>query len=172
MKKSILLIICMAVCLSLIGGAIAVSYYKATPVTNTITADSYMALSIGGDAGASITVAPNSEQTYDIYANIDSRSTSAASEKAQLVITITTKEGEGYDLSDITFGLYKKSDDSAAYAGSTGCTVTAGTLTFTVSDIEESTQYVLKLAVGNVTAAEDLAKMQGNINIALNRQTA
>ena len=170
MKKSILLIICMAVCLSLIGGAIAVSYYKAAPVTNTITADSYMALSIGGSSDASITVAPNSEQTYDIYANIDSRSTSAASEKAQLVITITTKTGD-YDLSDITFGLYKKSDDSAAYVGSTGATVDgSGELTFTVSNIENSTQYYLKLEVGSVDSAEDLAKMQGNINISLIEQ--
>ena len=162
----------MAVCLSLIGGAIAVSYYKAAPVTNTITADSYMALSIGGSSDASITVAPNSEQTYDIYANIDSRSTSAASEKAQLVITITTKTADEitYDLSGITFGLYNKSDDTAAYVGSTGCTVSAGTLTFTVSNIDASSQYVLKLAVGNVTAAEDLAKMQGNINISLIKQ--
>lgn len=171
MKKSIILIICMAVCLSLIGGAIAVSYFKTT-TTGTIAADSYMALEIGGSSAANLTMSNNDTQVYNIYAQITSRSASAASEKAQLVIHVTTADTK--DLSDITFGLYTDPacTTPVGVSGYTDLTVDgSGELTITVSNIDESTNYYLQLAVGDVTA-DELAAMEGNINIALNRQTA
>ena len=157
----------MAVCLSLIGGAIAVSYFKTT-TTGTIAADSYMALAIGGSEAANLTMSNNSTQVYNIYAQITSRSASAASEKAQLVIHVTTNTGK--DLSEITFGLYSDNTCETAVGSNYNLTVDgSGELTITVSNIENSTNYYLQLVVGDVSA-DELAAMEGNINIALNRQ--
>ena len=163
--KKILLIIAVVLCVAVAGTALAVTFNSASNVTGTLTADSYVNLSLEGSTTADVTIDPGTASSFTIVCTID-RSTSAASEKGNLVITLTDSEDVGISLDAVTVALYNDAafTDPVDGASRTG----AGTITVSNIDSASKTFYARIIA----PAGTDVATVGGTMSLAFNRVTA
>ena len=134
MKKT-LLIIAIVLCVAVAGTALALTVNNASNVTGTLTADSYLALSLdGSSSAASISVADGDPGYYTIVCNV----TKSASVTDNGTLTITlANTSESVTLGAVTVTLYE--DELHNTPVTSGSRKGAGTIT--VSNISTTTTY-------------------------------
>ena len=161
--KKILLIIAAVVCVVIAGTALAVNYNSASPVTGTLTADTYFALSLDNCSTSSVTLSEGVPTVYTIQCDVTNVGTS---ETADLIITLT--DGAEQDLDDVTVALFTDANCTQAVAGKTQ----TGAGTITVSGISATTTYYARITIANGLDSADFAACGGTMALNLNRHTA
>ena len=161
-KKLLFLMVGMIVCLTIIGGALAVNYFNATPDTGTIAGDKVVKLSLGQSTPMnSITLEEGVAKNYDVVATVEKSST--AQPNGTLVITLS-------DTSVSVLADYIQIDvyASADRTGDVLYSIT-GADDITIQNISVTTTYYLSITlldkVDASYTAEELAEIGGNINI-------
>ena len=157
----------MIVCLTIIGGALAVNYFNATPDTGTIAGDKVVKLSLGQSTPmTSITLEEGVAKNYDVVATVDTSSTGVAD--GTLVITLSNTSASVL-ANKIKIDVYTSADRTGDFLD----TIT-GAGTITIENISETRTYYLSITLlenGDASyTADELAKIGGNINISFTQQ--
>ena len=161
-KKLLFLMVGMIVCLSIIGGALAVNYFNATPATGTIRSDKVVELSLGQSTPMnSITLEEGVAKNYDVVATVDKSATAEAN--GTLVITLSD--------TSVSVLANKIKIDVYASADRTGEALHSitGADDITITGIDETTTYYLSITLLDKLDAsytqQELALIGGSINI-------
>ncbi len=161
-KKLLFLMVGMIVCLTIIGGALAVNYFNATPDTGTIAGDKVVELSLGQSTPmTSITLEEGVAKNYDVVATVSKSSTAEAN--GTLVITLSNTSVSVL-ANNIKIDVYASADRT----GEALYSIT-GANAITIRNISATTTYYLSITlldkVDASYTAEELADIGGNINI-------
>lgn len=161
-KKLLFLMVGMIVCLSIIGGALAVNYFKAPPANGTIAGDKVVKLSLGQSTPMnSITLEEGVAKNYDVVATVEKSSTAQAN--GTLVIALTNKSGEVL-ADNIQIDVYASADRTGVPSYSI-----TGADDITIQNISATRTYYLSITLldkpDESYTAEELALIGGNINI-------
>ncbi len=122
--KKILLIVAIVVCVAVAGTALALTTYNdATPLGGTLTADTYLSLSL--DDCSTTALALEVGEYSDAY-TIDYDIAKSASVTPSATLTIALADaGAGHDLDDVTIALFTNSNFSTPLKLGTNATTGA-----------------------------------------------
>lgn len=163
--KKILLIIAVVLCVAVAGTALATTvYYNAQNVSGSVTADTYVELSLDGSSDLDeIALVPGQPVIYKISCGV----TTSATNEANGTLTVTTTAATGdYNLTGVTVALYTDSAcTTAALNDSSEPISIIGAGSFAVEDIDESTNYWAKVTFAGAANEAALAQVNGTMRI-------
>ena len=142
MKKT-LLIIAVVLCIAVAGAAIAVTWNDPDPVTGTLTADSYLELSLDQCSTTAISLTEGSYSYYTIQCDV-TKSISAGTNNCTLTVTLEDTS-ESVTLDSVTVSVYSDSNYQTLVANGT----TTGEGSITVTGITETSTYYVKLSLAD-----------------------
>ena len=165
-KKLLFLMVGMIVCLTIIGGALAVSFFDATPENGTVVADSYCKLSLGSSVAASeFQVSKGQPVYYNVICSV-SQSEHAEYNKGRLTITVT--DAQAKDCANLVIQVYS----DAEHTSLVGSVTEAAPLV--INDITDAgATYYLVISINNaVSDAGTLANIAGQLSFAFDHVAA
>ncbi|MBQ2710604.1 MAG: hypothetical protein IJF66_01515 [Clostridia bacterium] len=165
-KKLLFLMVGMIVCLTIIGGALAVSFFNATPENGTVVADSYCKLSLGSSVAASeFQVSKGQPVYYNVICSV-SKSQSAEYTAGRLTITVT--DAQAKDCANLVIEVYS----DAEHTSLVGSVTEAAPLV--INDITaQGATYYLVISINNaVSDAGTLANIAGQLSFAFDHVAA
>ena len=152
--KKILLIVAVVLCVAVAGTALAVTYNSATNATGTLTADTYLALSLDSCSTTALHLTAGEATVYNIVCGV-SKSTNAPT--ADLRITLADASVSN-TLEAVTFNLYTDSGCTAP------ATYTVNNGVYTITGITTDTTYYARFYVANNA---DTATIGGTMTLSL-----
>ena len=165
MKKLILLVVGMVLCLALVGGALAVNYYSSPDKEGSLTADSCIKLSLDKSTAVSALVLDTGDpKYYEVVAEVSKSASVGADVTGTLNLNLSNlNEKSAAKVKVEVFSDMARTDKLQEQIG-------AGTIT--VTDIAETTHYYLTISLlgpeddgsGSYDAA-GLAAIGGKLNI-------
>lgn len=165
-KKLLFLMVGMIVCLSIMGGALAVSFFDATPENGTVVADSYCKLSLGSSVAASeFQVSKGQPVYYNVICSV-SKSQSAQYNTGRLTITVT--DAQAKDCENLVIEVYSDAEHTDLVGSVTK------TVPLVINDITaQGATYYLVISINNaVSDAGTLANIAGQLSFAFDHVAA
>lgn len=165
-KKLLFLMVGMIVCLTIIGGALAVSFFNATPGNGTVVADSYCKLSLGSSVEAGeFQVSKGQPVYYNVICSV-SKSHYAEYNTGRLTITVT--DAQAKDCADLVIEVYS----DAEHTSLVGSVTEAAPLVID-SITDAGATYYLVISINNaVSDADALANIAGQLSFAFDHVAA
>ena len=160
--KKILLIVAVVLCLAVAGTALAVSYNSADPITGTMSADSFLKLSLDSCSTEAITINPGTPVVYTVQCDVVNVQDNEATPKTGTLTITLVDAGSGQDLDDVTVALYTDASCKEAVEGKTQ----TGAGTITVTDISTTTTYYAKISVPSTLNEDDCEDCGGTMTLA------
>ncbi len=162
-KKLLFLLVGMIVCLSVIGGALAVNYISPDDKTGNVTGDSVIQLALGETTSLpTIEMAPGVLNSYEFTA----QATKSASATVNATLTITITATESKNLNDVTFVLLEDGTAVGNYGTEGATSLTgAGSITVTVSDANLHSYKLTVLLADETYDEAALNEIGGSINV-------
>lgn len=158
MKKT-LLIIAIVLCIAVAGAAIAVTWNDASNVTGTLTADSYLELSLDNCSTTAISLTEGSYSYYTIQCDV-SKSANAGDNDCTLTVTLADTS-ESVTLDAVTISVY--SDSNYQTLVSNGTRKGAGAIT--VTGIQATSTYYVKLSLDTGLNEAQTAAVGGTMTL-------
>ena len=165
-KKLLFLMVGMIVCLSIIGGALAVSFFDATPENGTVVADSYCKLSLGSSVQADqFQVSKGQPVYYNVICSV-SQSEHAEYNKGRLTIRVT--DAEAKDCTNLVIQVYSDAEHTSIVGSVTKA------VPLVIDNITDAgATYYLVISINNaVDNADDLASIAGELSFAFDHVAA
>ena len=160
MKKLLIITaIVLLVSVAVSGSVLAITRNNADPVNGTLTADSYLALTLGRCSTTAIEIADGAPGYYTIYCD-KTASDSEANTECKLTITLVNTS-ESVTLSAVTITLYEDAARQTAVAS--GTRKGAGDLV--ISGITESKVYYATITLDSGLSSEQTAAVGGSMSL-------
>lgn len=141
MKKLILLVVGMVLCLALVGGALAVNYYSAPDKTGTLTADSCIKLSLDKSTSTTALVLDtNDPKYYEVVAEVSKSASVPADQSGTLTITLA-------DLDSTKLATKVKVDVYSDMARTALIKTQTGAGAITIDGVTETKSYYLTISL-------------------------
>jgi hypothetical protein len=157
--KKILLIVAVVLCVAVAGAAIAVTYNDATTINGTLTADSYLELSLDNCSTTAINLVEGEPTKYTIQCDLTKSENGLGD--GTCTLTITLANGVSTDLDDVTIAIYTDPNCTIAVEGATR----KGEGAVTVTGITTSKTYYAKLTLDNGLDESETANVGGTMTL-------
>lgn len=145
--KKLIVLICMVLCVAVIGSVLAIAVYDAPDVNGSIGTDTYLYLTMNSTRGTGVTLTQGVPQVLPIVLGVDTNESAWGS----ATLTIVAAANADKSIAKVSIGLY--SDREGTTAITENVTTADGTITMTGITAGQ-TVYVKLLLAADATAAE------------------
>lgn len=160
--KKLIVLICMVLCVAVIGSVLAIAVYDAPEQNGSIGTDTYLYLTMNSSRGTAITLTKGVAQVLPIVLGVESNQTNAEGtpDWGTATLTIDAKASEGKSIENVTITLCSDQEGNTEIKGSN---VAVSGKTITMTGITAGQTVYVKLLLSAEATEEQVNATNGTL---------